>query len=93
MAKKKVVKGKPVKVVAGKKAKKVSVKRTSAKRASNKNVFRARKSNWTWFLNVLFFALFGYAGYLIWSVDWVDGISLIVLLLGIILVGKIIRKR
>jgi len=94
-AKKKVVKNKPLKKVSKKKvvAKKVSVRKAPVRSASGKKtIIKQRGSNWIWFLNILYFALFGYSGYLIWAVDWVQGVSLIVLLLGIILVARIIKK-
>ena len=106
--KKKVSKSKPLKVVSkksksvsvkavpSKKVSKKNVKNVPLKKVPKKKVSRPvpRRSGsvWAWFLSILFLALFGYAGYLIWYVDWEQGLYLIALLLGIILVAKLIKK-
>jgi len=91
--KKKVAKNKPLKKVS-KKTEKVSTKssKASVRKVSSKKSSNVKVSYWTLFLNILFLALFIYAGYLLWFKPWTDGVSLIVLLLLIILVSKIIKK-
>jgi membrane glycosyltransferase len=90
-SKKVSVKAVPPRKVSKKNVKNVSLKRVP-KRKVNRQVPKTSGSIWTWFLSILFLALFGYAGYLIWYVDWEQGIYLIILLLGIILVGKLIKR-
>jgi Flp pilus assembly protein TadB len=73
---------------------KSSNKKSSVKRASSKRPKSSSGSSlWSWFVHVLFFVLFIYAGWLLWSEPWTQGISLIVALLIIMLVAKFIKKR
>ena len=76
---------------AKKRSKRKSSKKISSRTISVKQV--SRETNWTFFLNALFFVLFVYAGWLLWTKPWTQGLSLIVLLLIIILIGRLIRKR
>jgi len=73
--------------------KRVSVKKSPIRKVQIKrNAVRTKQTGWTWFVQSLFLVLFIYAGYLLWTQPWTQGISLIVLLLLIIFVSKIIRK-
>jgi Flp pilus assembly protein TadB len=91
--KKRVAKNKPSKKVSKRKSP-VSSSRSRSRRVNVRGVSKTRGNNlWTFFLNTLFFVLFVYAGYLLWFEPWTKGVSLIVVLLIIILLGRLIRKR
>jgi len=88
-AKKKVSKRKPLKKV----SKKAGVSKSAKRKSPVRKAGTKTNANWIWFLNALFFFLFIYAGWLLWSKPWTQGISLIVGLLIVILAIKVIRKK
>lgn len=77
--------------MAKKKVKKSSVKKAVIKKLNKAPKTKMTKAGW-FFINILLLVMFLYAGYLIWSVSWGQGLSLIVAILIIIFVIRLFRK-
>lgn len=72
-------------------AKKKSNKKSTRKKSTSKNDGKMTKAGW-FFINLLLIVMFLYALWLVWAVDWTQGLSLIVAVLIIVFVIRLFRK-
>ena len=75
-----------------KRAVKKSVRKSSVNSSSNKPKKHWMTSTGWIFVNLILLAIFLYGGYIIWTKDWIEGLSIIALDLLIIFIIKLVLK-
>ena len=75
-----------------KRAVKKSIRKSSASASSNKPKKHWMTSAGWIFVNLILLAIFLYGGYIIWTKDWIEGLSIIALDLLIIFIIKLVLK-